>query len=337
MRNHRVVLSMCLLLVGAGASACKPNLGSPVSLINGPTILAVRGEPAEAAPQTQVSYEVLAVDVDGRIPAPAPSEVTLPALWAICTTPKPPIETNAVSRACLDGVALPGQLGDSLTTYSAPMPDDACQLFGPITPTPKPNEPAIRPRDPDVTGGYYLPVRVSLWIPEDRRRSGMAGSDTLVSFGLERISCGLANVDSERAREFNQTYTLNRNPRLAGVTMTAGRGEPVTLTPGKTAHVGHGETIALEASWAEGSAETYPVDDSQSAKLVPHREAMVVSWYATGGSFEHDSTGRSDTETELTTANHWTAGEPGPVNLWTVLRDDRGGTDFVGYLIEVDP
>ena len=333
----------CTFLLSAGAAlfGCKPQLGAPVSLIAGPTILAVRGNPAEAALGDQVVYEVLAVDREGRVPA-ADSAITLPALWAICSTPKPPIETNAVSRACLDGVALPGQFGDGLDTYSAPMPSDACTLFGPIPPQAQAGQPAIRPRDPDFTGGYYLPVRVSLWIPEDMRRSGMAGTDTLVSFGLERIACGLANAPSPIVRQYNATYTLNLNPRLAGVNLIDdAAGTTVVLMPAVVSHVGQGRTVTLEASWSDDSPESYPVYDVQTKTLIAHREAMVVSWYATEGAFEHDSTGRSGDETELVTDNHWTAPPAGPdrhvVHLWVVLRDDRGGTDFIGYDLEIDP
>jgi hypothetical protein len=299
--------------------------------------LAVRGDPAEAAPGDQVAYEVLAVDTTGRVPA-VDNAISRPVLWAVCSTPKPPIETNAVSRACLDGVAFPGLLGDSLDTYTAPMPGDACTLFGPVTPTVKAGEPSIRPRDPDVTGGYYFPVRVSMWIPEDLRRSGMAGTDTLVSFGLERISCSLANAGTKVTLEFNKTYTLNLNPHLAGVNLIDdAAGATVALMPGVVSHVGQGRMVTLEASWTGDSPESYPVFDVQSHTLITHREAMVVSWYATEGSFEHDSTGRSGDETELVTDNHWTAGSAGRVHLWVVLRDERGGTDFVGYDLDVDP
>ena len=46
------------IVVGGLATglACKPNVGTPASLITGPTLLAVRGEPAEAAADEQVSY-----------------------------------------------------------------------------------------------------------------------------------------------------------------------------------------------------------------------------------------------------------------------------------------
>jgi hypothetical protein len=95
--------------------------------------------------------------------------------------------------------------------------------------------------------------------------------------------------------------------------------------------------VTFEASWTPDSAESYPAYDVQTRSLQTHREALVVAWYATSGSFEHDSTGRGEDETELSTTDQWTAGSPGRVHLWMVLRDNRGGTDFVGYDIEVDP
>ena len=218
------------------------------------------------------------------------------------------------------------------------MPFEACTLFGPITPPVKAGEPPIRPRDPDVTGGYYLPVRVSLWIPEDLRRPGMAGEDTLVAFGLERIACGLANVPSAIARDYNATYTVNLNPHLAGVALIDNtNSSAVPLDPAIVTHVGQGQTVSFEASWTENSAESYPAFDVLTRTLQTHREALVVAWYATAGSFEHDSTGRGEDETDLTTANQWTAGAPGSVHVWVVLRDSRGGTDFAAYDLEVDP
>ncbi len=179
-------------------SACKPEVGPPISLINGPAILAVKGEPAEVDPKAAdptVQYEALAVDVGGRVPAPAPTaDISSPILWSICDQPKPPTQSNSVSSACLDQNALPGVTGDSLDTYSAPAPSDSCTLFGPEIPPPVGDQPPIRPRDPDVTGGYYLPVRLSLSVPEGLRRVGMATEDSIVAFQLQRIYCGLANA-----------------------------------------------------------------------------------------------------------------------------------------------
>jgi hypothetical protein len=70
-------------------SACKPQVGSPISLISGPAILAVKGEPAEVDPKAAdptVHYEALAVDQGGRVPAPT-ADISSPLLWSTATNP----------------------------------------------------------------------------------------------------------------------------------------------------------------------------------------------------------------------------------------------------------
>ena len=60
--------ALALALVSA---ACAPDLGAPISVIGGPRILAVRGTPAEAKEGAAVTYDLLAVDVNGTIASPA--------------------------------------------------------------------------------------------------------------------------------------------------------------------------------------------------------------------------------------------------------------------------
>jgi len=327
----------CLVVV-----ACKPDVGNPASLITGPTILAVRGEPAEASAGQPVSYELLAVDVDGPIPA-VNSVISDPALWAICNVPKPPTESNAVSRQCLDTTNLPGTAGPTRTTFEAPMPDDACSLFGPIAPPVTGDQPAIQPRAPDITGGYYLPVRVSVAIPADLSRPGMATADTLAGFALERISCGLANAPAADLTQYNKTYTPNQNPTIAQLTWKQGNGDALPLSPVvpgafPIAQISLGDgPVVFELSWPDAAAEAYPAFDIGARELYDTREAMRAAWYATSGSFQHDVTGRTEYDYELSVANTWTMDTLGPVNLWVVLHDSRGGMAFAYYAIEGIP
>ena len=330
------------LLLFILVSACRPQVGAPISLISGPTILAVKGDPAEVDPSTgdPVHYEALAVDIGGRVPAPT-ADITSPVLWSICNQPKPPTQSNSVSAACLDQNALPGVAGDSLDTYSAPAPSESCTLFGPQIPPPVGDQPPNRPRDPDVTGGYYLPVRLSLSVPEDLRRVGMATEDSLVAFQLERIFCGLANAPSPAIREYNANYKINQNPVIASLTLQEPGSDPVEVPPlsagGAPFSVASGQTVSLTVSWPADSVENYPAWDVLQRVLRYHNEAMRVSWYATAGSFEHDITGRGESETETFADNTWKPGDPGPVHLWIVLHDSRGGTNFAAYDLNVTP
>jgi hypothetical protein len=334
-----IVFSVCMWLA---ATACKPDIGNPPSLITGPTILAVRGEPAETAAGQTVSYELLAVDVDGPIPA-VNSVVSDPAEWAVCTIPKPPIESNAVNTQCLDTTLLPGAPGPTPSTFQAPMLDNACSLFGPIAPAVEGNQAAIQPRAPDITGGYYLPVRVSVKIPADLRRSGMATADTLVGFALERISCGLANAPAADLTRYNKTYTLNQNPIIEQVTWKQKGGDPETMAavaPGTfpvTKIARSRGPVEFVLSWPDSAAEVYPAFDVGTRELYTTREAMRVAWYVTSGRFSHDTTGRAEYDYELSVTNEWTMDTEGPVNFWLVLRDSRGGVAFGYYPIEVVP
>jgi hypothetical protein len=77
--------------------------------------------------------------------------------------------------------------------------------------------------------------------------------------------------------------------------------------------------------------------DALSRTLATHREAMRVSWYATSRVFAHDTTARGEDETDNYSDNIWRPDQVGPVHLWIVLRDSRGGTDSLYSQLEVTP
>jgi hypothetical protein len=210
-----------------------------------------------------------------------------------------------------------------------------------LTPPPVGDQPPVRPRDPDVTGGYYLPVRLGLSVPEDLRRAGMATEDSIVAFQMQRLYCGLANAPGWAVIQYTKDYTLNQNPVIASLTLQEPGSDPVVVPPvsvgGAPFPVAAGRTVALTANWPVESVENYPAWDVLKRTLVYHNEAIRVSWYATAGSFEHDITGRGESESETFTNNTWKPVGPGPVHMWIVLHDSRGGTDFAGYDIEVTP
>jgi hypothetical protein len=338
-------LTCASLLVLASTAACKPDFGSPPSQIVGPRILAVRGVPAEAAPGKMVTYDALAVDPSGTLPSPMYG-------WAFCHAPKPPAEANAVSGACLQG---PDDSGPS-PTLTAPIPSgvrasdkmviDACQLFGPQTPPPVAGQPPIRPRDPDVTGGFYQPLRVTL----------QNGSND-VAFQLQRITCPLSNAPVDVTRAFNMTadptmpfpgpccYTQNQNPTIGSVTLDPDGAMTSLYVPGAqaaaAAPISAGAKVTLQVAWADGVAESFPVWDLAARELTTHRESLRVSWFTTAGSFELDTSGRGETDTALFTRNDWTAPlQPpagGVVHFWVVLRDSRGGLDFAVFDLTISP
>jgi hypothetical protein len=304
---------------GAVLLGCKPSVGQPPYLVTSDTLLAVRGEPAEARPGETVTFSFLLA---------SPSLGTVgdaDALWDICLTPKPPSESNAVASACTGvpdaGVTTSGQ------TFEAVVPTKACQLFGPIAPPPVNGQPAVRPRDPDSTGGYYLPVQVLF--PN-------LATGALSGFAMERITCGLASAPASAIGDYNSKYQANQDPGIEHTDILLdAAGNSSRLDDGPPS-VTAGSVVSIVASFVAGSAETFPVYDAQSETLVDQQESLHMSWFVTGGTFEHDRTGVASGEVASSTSNQWTApAQPGDYFLWLVLRDSRGGTDYKSYELQV--
>lgn len=283
-----------LAVVVVALAACAPTFGPSDSLVTSTRVLAVRAEPAEGKPGEDVTFTALVARPDGTVTDAA-------IAWSFCTAPKPLTEDNVVSRACLTNSALvPIGAGASA---AASLPTNGCSVFGPDTSTS-----GLRPRDPDGTGGYYQPLRVSLSGAPD-------------AFALVRLRCNLAQADAIAASAFAAAYRINRNPELL----------PLVTSVERDA-IPAGSYVTLRASWASDSAEEYAGFDVESQSVTRRREAMRVAWYVSDGELDAETTGRAETDPLTTTDDGWTApARAGVVHLWIVLHDSRGGVAFAGY------
>lgn len=347
---------------------CKPNLNETVSLISGTRVLAVQAEPAEVSPMamTPVSFSLLVVDDNGVVAHPD-------AEWTFCETRNPLANLGPVAPSCVQpwsppstpstvsdsdaGPAPPPYVGfGGGEAATATIPTNACSLFGPNPPPPLMNQPPGRPVDPDPTGGYYQPVTAFV----------VAQGTTIPTLFPYRISCGFANVDPTSSGELTSRYHLNVNPAVESLAIVGG----ATLQPdstGMTNTVAAGQELQLEVAWpscplvdkcgdtfcgADESLMSCPLDcktpkgcpgaerfvnfSLSSESVVDQREGINVAWYATGGTFANDTTGNAGTDTTLTSDNGWTAPEAsGPVHMWVVLADARGGIGWAGYALNV--
>lgn len=302
--------SQAMTWLMAFAIACRPDFGDRESLVTRARVLAMRGEPAEAKPGDPVEYSILVATPSGPVAAPLAS-------WAFCSSPKLLTENGAASAACLDTDFVP--VADAASAIEAPVPADACRVFGPDV-----TSADLRPRDPDITGGFYQPLRVTLRDP----RTDDGGP--AVAFGFSRITCNLANAAGDVARDFGQRYVANRNPELVTLSASVG-GQSLALDA-----IPRGAGVTLRTGWADASAERYVVYDLSSRRLVERRESLRVSWFATAGSFAQDRTGRAEEEAETFTENAWTAPDAAAsVHLFVVLRDARGGVAFSSHVLGV--
>ncbi len=253
------------------------------------------------------------------------------------------------------------------TTASGVIPSDACSQFGPNPPAPppplpgQPPQPPGRPVDPDPTGGYYVPVSFFVLDPTQ--------AAPISTIYPSRLSCGFAAVDPVSAGELNARYHLNANPMVASLTLAGGAPLQPDTMMGAVNPVTAGQKLQLEVAWpgcpttdvcpdnvcgADESTTSCPADcktpptategcagaeryvnfDIASETVVDQREGMHVAWYATGGTFDADRTGRDGTDMTTTSDNGWQApAAAGPVHLWIVLADDRGGVAWAGYAL----
>ncbi|HEY3820002.1 MAG TPA: hypothetical protein VGL81_22710 [Polyangiaceae bacterium] len=293
------------LALACATATCVPSLGPGDSLITTTRILAVRADPAEAAPGAMVTFTSFVASPGGTVTDAAID-------WSFCTAPKPLTEDNVVSNACLDSSSLVAA-GAGPTTMAA-TPGNGCSIFGPDV-----GSAGLRPRDPDGTGGYYQPLRADL-----------TGTGSV--FELARIHCDLAAADATAAAAFAAAYTLNLNPQLLPLTASLG-GASTALTG-----IPAGAHVTLEASWPDASAETFAYFDPVAQAVTSQRESMQVAWYSSGGALDTESTGRASDDTATTSDDGWTAPSTGgTVHVWIVLRDSRGGVDFAGYDLVVGP
>lgn len=336
--------------VAAAASGCKPSLDQTVSIIDAPRAIAVQSDPAEASPRDPVTYTVLYVGPGGTIAMPAFD-------WDFCDERKPLAELGPVNPKCLqpgDGASFePVGMGGQVDGV---VPAAACQTFGPDVPPAVMGMPQPRPVDPDQTGGYYQPLRV-------------AGPDGSITLGETRLSCGVGGAPAVIGVEYGHRYHANANPAVDSLALVADgvAGAPLVTADQGSNDVPRGAKLGLRAAWQScpstdacgdsvcgpdetsmtcpadctmpsgcTGAERFVVFDVPSQSLVVQRESMAMAWYATGGTFDNDRTGRDPADLTTTTDNAWHAPSvPGPIHLWVVLSDDRGGVGWAEYLLDV--
>ncbi|AKF05637.1 hypothetical protein DB32_002786 [Sandaracinus amylolyticus] len=327
-----------------------PDVDVDESILAAPRLLAVRAEPAEAAPGDTVRFVGLYADASGAIDE-------APLDWAFCVARKPLAELGPVAQACLElenDVLVP--IGTGLDVSGA-IPRDACGLFGPEPPPSEGGEPAGRPVDPDVTGGYAQPLRVF---------DATEGSTSLVE---TRLACGLFGATQQQSVEYTQRYRRNVAPAIQALEITRADGTTETLGDAPIA-VRASEVVTVRVRWPDcpledacgdglcgidetrtlcaddcttitgscGGAERYLRFDLATRTLVPERESIRVAWYVSGGTLESERTGVADDDTTTSSENVLALPHaPGELALVVVLRDARGGAAWSQARLRVEP
>lgn len=347
-------LVMCALFLLA---ACAPSLPAETWRITRPRVIAVRAIPSEISPGKDATFQALIVGPNGPVVGATPA-------WAACGARPSLAEPEPVAVTCLTDESdrlTPLDFGEQVTWTVA---KDACSVFGPNPPTAKEGQPAGRPVDPDITGGWYLPIRVD----------GLTPSDDATVYRA-RLRCPLSGAGPEEAAHFVQGYRVNTPPDLAqlrvrrqsGQVETVDLTQPLKLAPGETVtwlagftdcgtaptcgdgrcdveerstpEVEDPELLACPADCAKplgcSGAERYLRFDISSSSLVVEREAVDITWYASAGELTVDRGRQVDVSPLAEFAAPWTAPVAGEAWLWVVLRDARGGVGWRGWRVLV--
>lgn len=134
----------------------------------------------------------------------------------------------------------------------------------------------------------------------------------------------------------------NENPLLGGLTATnQATGETIELGADATAVLETGTLYDLELQIDRESSELYPEIPIGGSEPVMTREELTATWFrekAEGGELDKGHTGFIDgnVDFEVLLANEWTTpSEPGETRLFVVLRDNRGGVDYLSRSVEL--
>lgn len=269
----------------------------PASYIDKLRILAIKAEPPEAAPGENVALSALIAD-------PYAGIRRVGHLWVQCD----PSTGGALGNACAQQ--------NTLRSFN---PDDL------------PEGVRIFPLFFDFAF-YRAPFGAldELEVDSIERRRGLTATILLVAWeggSLEELDSPLVTrqMAIKRVRIADPQEVANENPQISSLTLD---GEPFDAFD--IPQVKAGSTIELAASSTPESVQTFVrvLPDGSTEKQV---EQNVFSWYTRGGRFTQGLSYSSRTESgdpiglELPEVGTL----PNDVlEIWVVLRDARGGTDW---------
>jgi hypothetical protein len=272
----------------AALVACKPDLPARESIVTSQRLLAIKAEPAEAAPGAQVTYAALVADASGTV------QNALIA-WSTCASPPKPGENGAVASVCQHGGDLRA-IATASGSVPAAMPTDACALFGPDAPAG-----GYRPADPDATGGYYQPV--------------VALTSNETSTFLHRVACNLANAPADLAAQFGKQYVKNANPKIRALRI------PDRVDAGARASFAIDWSSDDAESYVAFDAATQSIVSKREAMRVSwFATAGDYDDDRTGRAEDDGATTSSNGWLAPSSAQ--------TVHVFVVIRDSRGGVDF---------
>jgi hypothetical protein len=147
---------------------------------------------------------------------------------------------------------------------------------------------------------------------------------------------------------YDATIALNQNPMLGALSYRETSVATRVLTPwadGKRPAFRLGKTYHIESAVAESTAETFqPAPTAVTPHPSPRRESLYITWFITTGKTKSRRSTYIDGSVDIQTLreNEWTLPKARDekkraASLFLVLRDERGGVDWLEGGLELKP
>lgn len=294
-----LTLVIALSTVGLACSSDSPTELLPASYIDKLRILAIKAEPPEAAPGENVILSALVAD-------PWTGIRRVGYLWVQCD----PSTEGALGNACAQQDTL-----RSLNPRELPEGVRVFPLF--------------------IDFAFYRAPFNSLDgldVDSIERHRGLTATILLVAWeggNLEDLQdpdvMRQSQMAIKRIRIVDPQQTPNENPRLASLTLNGAPFDGLDIPEVKA-----GSTIELSATSTEESVQAFTriLPDGSIEEQV---EQNVFSWYTRGGRFTQGLSYSSRTQSGDPIGLELPELETLPndmLDVWVVLRDARGGTDW---------
>ena len=302
------MITLTLLLLGCEIS----RLPLP-SLVDRARILGVASEPAEPAPGEQVTLYSLAVDPEQGIGA---------VTWFGCV-----LEDSSGFGCDLDSEKLEELFAmdlEGMTQEEQAAWFEELQAAGFIG------------VEPDLPPSLTVPTDLLDGLSEEESTQGknylftlsaLPGEGSLDNVDLDAQGQSLAETGLKRMPVSVNPYP-NQNPVIASLVLD----ETFDLQDQDTLTVQAGQTYDFVMTLTEGSVEAYTFLNSEG-QVEDRIEQPYASFYSTGGTFYQDIS------LYPYLAARWTAPvdpERSEHNIWLVLRDRRGGMNWISLNLIVE-
>lgn len=302
---RRLVLIVALAMSGACSDKEEVVL-EPASLIDKLRVLAIKAEPPESVPGQMVSLTALVAD-------PLASVRRTGHLWVMCD----PSVDGELGNACAQQ--------NTLRDFDLESLPDGVNIFPLFF----------------NFAFYRAPWGILDELDEDslERRRGMTATVLLVAWeggSQEDLQDPVVQrqLAIKRIRIADPQEEPNRNPVLETVTLGG-----LTFEKNDVPEVKAGSTITLSASSTADSVQTFE-RVMPDGTTVEQSEQNVFSWYTRGGRFTQGLEYSSRTESGDPIGLELPALGTLPddrLDIWVVLRDARGGTDWAHRTLQLVP